>query len=171
MEESSLFSTMEPQTTSTVRICPMNVRRLLYSSFDLANTILSIDLSQDWTNSTVRIQSTTKPSGCISLNDPSLWYHQQEDLLYSGFTGWQSTFMTDYVDLKNISIWTLKPDGTGSGAWTDAIPSRAKALASINRPSASLQAFGADSAWVLGGFDEYDPGQYPYLPSMVHFNM
>ena len=38
----------------------------------------------------------------------------------------------------------------------------------MNRPERPFQAFGDDSAWVLGGFDEYDPNN---LPSMVHFNM
>jgi len=139
--------------------------------FCLANTILSIDLSQSWTNSSVKVHSTSKPAGCVSLNEPSLWYHQQEDVLYSGFAGWQSNFDPDEINLNNISIWTFKPDGSGSGAWKDLIPSGSTALSSINRPEQGFQAFGDDSAWVLGGFDKYDPGQYPYLPSMVHFNM
>ena len=79
--------------------------------------------------------------------------------------------MTEELDLNNISIWTFAPDGSGSGAWKDVIPSGATALSSLNRPSQGLQAFGNDSAWVLGGFDEYDPNQYPYLPSIAHFNM
>ena len=137
----------------------------------LANTILSIDLSQDWTNSSVRIISTAKPAGCASLNGPSLWYNPPEGVLYSGFAGWQSLFSTEYIDINNISIWTFTPDGAGSGAWKDVIPPGSTALASLNRPEQTFQAFGNDSAWVLGGFDEYQPGQYPYLPSMVHFNM
>ena len=80
--------------------------------------------------------------------------------------------MTESINLNNISIWTFTPDGTGSGAWKDVLPVGSKALGSINRPEQVFQASGADSAWVLGGFDEYDtPDQYPYLPSMVHFNM
>lgn len=143
--------------------------------FGLANTLLSIDLSQNWTNSSVKIHSTSKPVGCSSLNGPSLWYHQQEDVLYSGFAGWLSTFDpnwdTDNNNLNNISIWTFKPDGTGSGAWKEVISPQSSALSSINRPEQGLQAFGDDSAWVLGGYDSYQPGQYPYLPSMVQFNM
>jgi len=149
------------------------VRRFpIFTDFHvLANTILSIDLSQSWTNSTVKILSTAKPTGCASLNGPSLWYNPQEGALYSGFAGWASNFVTKDSSLNNISIWTFTPDGTGSGAWKDVIPSGSPALASLNRPSQVFQAFGDDSAWVLGGFDSYDPGQYPYLPSMVHFNM
>lgn len=85
-------------------------------------------------------------------------------MLYSGFAGWKSNFNAEYIDI-NISIWTFTPDGTGSGAWRDVIPSGSTALASINRPEHSFQAFGNDSAWVLG---KYDPS---YMPSMVHFNM
>ena len=137
----------------------------------LANTILSIDLSQNWTNSTVQIISTAKPAGCASLNSPSLWYNPPEDVLYSGFGGWQSPFNTEDIDLNNISVWTFTPDGTGSGAWRDVIPSGSTALASINRPEQSFQAFGNDSAWLLGGYDKYGPDRHSYLPSMVHFNM
>jgi hypothetical protein len=80
--------------------------------------------------------------------------------------------MTTSIDLNNLSIWTFTPDGTGSGAWKDVLPSGSMAFGSINRPEQVFQASGADSAWVLGGFDKYDtPNQYPYLPSMVHFNM
>lgn len=107
----------------------------------------------------------------MSLNAPSLWYHQPEGVLYSGFAGWRSAFTNEQIDLNNISIWTFTPDRTGSGAWKDIIPSGSTALSTINRPEQGFQAFGNDSAWVLGGFDKYDYGQYPYLPSMVQFNM
>lgn len=136
----------------------------------LANTILSIDLSLSWTNSTVRIQSTAKPSNCPSLNGPSLWYNQEESVFYTGFAGWLPNFRNDDATM-DPSIWTFEPDGTGSGAWNEIISSGASALRSLNRPEQAYQAFGGDSAWVLGGFDQYDPGQYPYTASMVHFNM
>ena len=80
--------------------------------------------------------------------------------------------MTESINLNNISIWTFTPDRAGSGAWNNVLPVGSKALASINRPEQVFQASGDDSAWILGGFDEHGgPGQYPYLPSMVQFNM
>ena len=154
--------------------CKLRVKRRKQACADhlcSASTVLSIDLSRDWTNATVQIHSTSKPDGCVSLNHPSFWYHAQEDVIYSGFAGWQSTFDTNQVDLNNISIWTFKPDGTGSGAWNDVLPAGSTALSSINRPEQSFQAFGDDSGWVLGGFDKYQPQQYPYLASMTQFNM
>ena len=119
----------------------------------------------------MKIFSNAKPAGCVSLNSPSLWYHEPEGLLYSGFAGWQSKFMEEEIDMNNISIWTFASNGTGSGAWKDIIPSGSAALASLNRPNQAFQAFGDDSAWVLGGSDSFMPGGYPYLPSIVHFNM
>lgn len=62
---------------------------------DPASTLLSIDLSQNWTNPTVAMQSTTKPIGAPNLNSPSLWYHDSENLIYSGFAGWNSSFGDD----------------------------------------------------------------------------
>lgn len=78
-------------------------------------------------------------------------------------------FITEDINFNNIAIWNF--DGTGSGAWKDVIPSGSIALVSISRLEQSFQAFGNDSAWVPGGFDNYDPRQYPYMPSMVRFNM
>lgn len=54
--------------------------------------------------------------------------------------------MTEELDLNNTSIWTFAPDRTGSGTWKNVIPSGARALASLYRPSQALHAFGNDSA-------------------------
>ncbi len=133
--------------------------------------MLAIDLSQDWINSTVTIRSITKPSGVPILDSGSLWYHEAEGLLYTGFAGQPSQFNKDPT-LPPQTIWTFKPDGTGSGAWNEAISAQAASLKEIVQPVGSLMAYGPDTAWSLGGSlstsDPYRVGAA--LPGLVEFN-
>ena len=136
--------------------------------------MLSIDLTQNWTNATVAIQSNTKPDGAPNLNSPSLWYHESENLIYSGFTGWTSSFGNDPT-LPSLSLWTFQPDGTGSGAWSEAITAESSTWSQLTRPVEPLMAFGSKSAWVLGGIISgwIIPTLQPrdFIPGMVHFDM
>lgn len=139
----------------------------------LASTLLSIDLSQNWTNATVVIQSTTKPDGAPNLNGPSLWYHESEDLIYSGFAGWNSSF-GDGPNLPPLSLWTFKPDDTGSGAWNQIISAQSSVWAGLARPGQPLMAFDSTSAWVLGGTTSAwigGDGSKDLIPGIVEFDM
>lgn len=140
----------------------------------LANALLSINLSQNWTNMSVAMTPNVKPTGVPSLNRPSLWYNEQEGVLYTGFAGDTSSFGNS-PSLPPQSVWSFKPDGAGSGSWNEVISSDASALSGITQPCAGLTAYGPDSAWYLGGFlaedgDEYNP-HTQWLPGMVEFDM
>ena len=139
----------------------------------LASTLLSIDLSKNWTNATVAIQSTTKPDGVPNLNSPSLWYHEAEDLIYSGFAGWNSTF-GDEPEIPPLSLWTFKPDGSGSGIWNETIAANSSVWSQLTRPGQPLMAVGPINAWVLGGITtEWGDWASPenLIPGMVQFDM
>ncbi len=137
-----------------------------------ASTLLSIDLSQNWTNATVTIQSNNKPNGVPNLNNPSFWYHEEEDLIYSGFSGWNSVY-GDRPRLPPLSLWTFKPDGTGTGVWNEVMDSSSPAWGSLTRPSLPLTAYGSNTALVLGGTNK--PFDYPspqnLLGGMIQFHM
>lgn len=142
-----------------------------------ASTILSIDLSQTWSNSTVTIHSTSKPKGVPNLMYPSLWYDKQADLLYSGFTGRASSF-GDAPKPPPFSLWSFKPDGTGSGSWNEVIDSGSPVWDSVTRPCEPMMAFGSDSAYVLGGVENSQTAlaaaslehDIP-IPGLIQFNM
>ena len=141
----------------------------------LANALLSINLSQNWTNASVTIMPNVKPTGVPSLNQPSLWYHEQEGVLYTGFAG-DTSFFGNHPALPPQSVWSFKPDGTGSGSWDEVIRSNTSALSGITQPCAGLTAYGPDSAWYLGGFPaedgfEWNPSNMQWLPGMVEFDM
>ena len=143
----------------------------------LANALLSISLSQNWTNASVTMTPNVKPTGVPSLNRPSLWYHEQEGVLYTGFAG-DVSFFGNSPPLPPQSVWSFKPDGTGSGSWNQVISSDASVLSGIIQPCAGVTAYGPDSAWYLGGFPashgfplNLDPSSQVWIPGMVEFNM
>jgi len=137
---------------------------------DLADSLLAIDLSQDWRNSTVVIQSITKPGGVPNLNYPSLWYHEKENVLYSGFTGSTSSFGDSPSLPASLSLWAFKPDGTGSGSYTEVIKGdNTSAWGKLVRPDLAAQAYGPDNAYIIGGIQSGSSSSY--LSGMVTFDM
>lgn len=139
--------------------------------YQLSSTLLAIDLSRNWTNATVVIQSIPKPSGLPSLNYPSLWYHESEDLLYTGFTGSESGIGKQIS--HPLSLWSFKPDGTGSGTWDQVIDSKSSVWGPLVRPAAPLMAYSANTALVLGGDREFFKPVSPQtlMSGMVEFDM
>lgn len=135
-----------------------------------ASTLLSIDLSQDWTNASVVFQSIPKPDGVPNLDGPSLWYHDEEDVLYTGFTGTNTSFGGPR-DLPPLSLWTFKPDGAGSGAWKEVINATSPTWDSLTRPRYPLQAHGSNSAWILGGNNLPSESPTPIGENIVDFDM
>ena len=96
------------------------------------------------------VQSTAKPSSVPSLNDPSLWYYEAKDLLYTGFTGYNSSIGNQLF--HPLSLWSFKPDGARIGAWDQAIVSTSSVW---EPPAASLMAYSPNTALVLGGDREF----------------
>ena len=136
-----------------------------------ANTILSIDLSQNWTNATVAIHSTTKPNGVPSLNHGSLWYDESTELLYTGYTGTSSSFdINSDPQPPDESVWTFKPDNFGSGTWNQTIFSNASIWNVFKRTNRGYQAYGNGSAYILGGTDLLLYGK-DIISGMIKFDM
>lgn len=137
-----------------------------------ATTLLSVDLSQNWINGSVVIQSNPKPSGVPNLNSPSLWYDQYTGLIYSGFAGWNSTF-GDRPDLPPLSLWSFKPDGTGDGFWNQVIGSSSPVWQGVVRPAEPLTASSLTTALLLGGTDKPYENSSPenLLRGMVQFDI
>ena len=119
-------------------------------------------------NATVVLNPTTKPSGTPNLNSGALWYHQSEGVIYGQFEGQSSD--PDYdsnPEPPPLSLWSFKPDGSGSGEWSSTIAKGSPALKNIERPGRALSASGSSNAWTLGGQDSDDN----LLPGMIEFDM
>ena len=136
-----------------------------------ANSILSIDLSGDWVNATVAIQSTTKPNGAPSVDGGALWYDEATPLLYTGYTGAIAVLGPNAtMALPPESIWTFRPDNLGSGSWNQIISPSDPVWNTIVRTQRGYQAYGNGSAYVLGGYNINLSGHYIY-PGMIEFEM
>ena len=113
-----------------------------------------------------------KPPNVPTLMNPSLWYDEMNNLLYTGFSGWNSSF-GDKPNMPPLSLWSFKPDGTGDGFWNETIGSDSPIWKSLTRTSTALMAQSQDVAIVLGGTTE--PHTYPsttnLLRGMVQFDM
>ena len=100
-------------------------------------------------NATVVLHSTNKPSGFPQLSSPSFWWDERDNVFYSGATGRTSFFHAP----KNppLSLWAFKPDRTGSGAWTEVLPTGDDAWVNVIRTAYGYQASAGNTALVLGG--------------------
>ena len=117
------------------------------------------------------LQSTAKPSGLPNLDNPSLWYYEADDLLYTGFTGYYSGICSFQID--PLSLWSFKPDGTGSGAWNQIFGPNSSVWEPLTRTGGSLMAYSQAKALMLGGDISYDKPVSPQtlLSSAVEFDM
>ncbi|KAL8738474.1 MAG: hypothetical protein Q9181_000730 [Wetmoreana brouardii] len=135
------------------------------TAYQYSSTILSIDLSQDWVNQTIVFHSTNKPPSAPDLSVTSLWYDEDNNIFYTGFTGRASDF-GDSPETPPLSLWSFRPDGTGSGSWKEEIGTADPAWNHLTRPCSGYTAAGSHRALVLGGV-----AQNQLLPGIVHFDM
>ncbi|KAL8674468.1 MAG: hypothetical protein Q9168_001133 [Polycauliona sp. 1 TL-2023] len=127
-------------------------------------------------NSTVVLQSTNKPSGAPQLSLPSLWWDERDKVFYSGVTGRTSYFGSD--DPPPLSLWSFKPDGTGSGSWAEVIPSTDTAWKNLTRTTDGYQTSDGGIGLVLGGVttsrtspDTEEISQDTLQPGLLEFDM
>lgn len=119
------------------------------------NTTHGIDLSKDWTNSTLSLVETTRPSDAVALLAESLWFDDTQNAIYC-FGGFRS-FAT--LALKSLgppveSIWGFKQNDEGSAAWHEVIGpvSTTPFPSNIHRMARGMSASDGNRAYYLGGF-------------------
>ncbi|KAL8907939.1 MAG: hypothetical protein Q9171_005655 [Xanthocarpia ochracea] len=144
--------------------------------YKYSSSTLSIDLSRDWVNATVVLQSTNKPPGVPQLSYPSMWWDERDKLFYSGAIGRVSVFPTP--DPPPLSLWSFKPDGTGSGTWGEVIPAGDAAWENLTRTTYGYQASDGNTALVLGGAttsktspETLDASRDTLQPGLLQFDM
>lgn len=127
----------------------LTVETMVYPNSSVANSLLSIDLSQDWTSDSVRFDSTSKPSGAANLAGGGLWVDETDGVLYTGFAGTKSNF-GDNADQPQ-GLWSFKPDGTGGGTWQNLNNTADKTFTEQPRPYKGKTASGNGFGYFLGG--------------------
>lgn len=122
------------------------------------------------------LKSTSKPNGVPNLSQGSLWYDEKSGLLYTGFTGRSSNYNSPQI--YPLSLWSFKPDGTGSGSWNEEINSDDPIWNRLTRPLRGFDGQGAGNAFVLSGVatgltsqETEDAENDILLPGLVKFDM
>ena len=92
----------------------------------IENETLGIDLSSSWTNASLTMISTSRPSNAVPLNFQTLWWSPARKVIfcYGGEISLPNASATvdDLLDrVPTESIWQFAPFGNGSGTWTEAI--------------------------------------------------
>ena len=134
----------------------------------------AIDLSSDWTNSTVVVQTIAKPSNVPDLVKAGLWYDNQSNIVYSGFAGRQSYINNETGSLPEypLGIWSNVPDGVDNTTFNTAIASTDALWQSLIRPCSGLISYGGGKGYVLGGSSAPDirDDSVPAISGMLEFD-
>lgn len=137
-------------TFNTVRLLTNKSSSLQHhSNSTLANSLLSIDLTEDWTSDSVRFDSTSKPSGAANLDGGGIWVDETEGVLYTGFAGTKSNFGDNANQPQGL--WSFKPDGKGGGTWQNLNSTADKTFTEKPRPFKGKVASGNGVGYFLGG--------------------
>ena len=114
---------------------------------------LSLDLTQDWTNDTITYNTIIKPAGMPLLRSGTLWYDESKNVLYTGFTGWNTTYclLNDSKIDVDPSLWSLTLDDQGGGQWGQVIDSETFSGLGILQAILPATASGSKQAWSFGG--------------------
>ncbi|KAK8209585.1 hypothetical protein IWZ01DRAFT_323890 [Phyllosticta capitalensis] len=121
-----------------------------------SNTLLALDLREDWTNDTVSFISNAKdlPAGSNPSTAPSLlygnglWYDDDTGYLYTGFSG-----LRYYSGAAGwpMELTVFKTDGEGGGTWATALNASTNAFNDMIRPMHPAVAAGNGKGYALGG--------------------
>jgi len=120
-------------------------------TYQYSSTLIAIDLSKDWVNSSVMLNSISKPAGAPDLVQGGVWVDQDAGILYNGFAGRGSAFGDNAF--QPHGLWSFKPDGNGGGSWSN-LNSTDQNFTTAIRPFESLVASGGGAGYVLGGLYE-----------------
>ena len=124
----------------------------------LATSLEVIDLSNDWTNSTLQIQSIPKLSGVPDLVKAGLWYDPAADTLYSGFAGRSSYIGNETGQIPDypLGVWQYGPVNSGSATFRPTIASTDALWDTLIRPCSGLITYTGSKGYVIGGADALD---------------
>lgn len=138
----------------------------------IENFTSGIDLSKDWTNSSLDLTRTERPPHISPLNSAALWFDDDRKIFYS-FGGIKSD-VTEYLATLSIpspSIGKFTPNGQGGGVWVEA-------MGLVGRPfpqGITPQSNGAtvsdgSTAYALGGWTRNDHLAKLWAPGLLSFD-
>ncbi|KAK4679254.1 hypothetical protein QC764_202530 [Podospora pseudoanserina] len=132
--------------------------------YQYSNTLLSIDLSKDWPNDTIDIQSSSKPEGVPNLRNGGIWVDEKNGVLYTGFAGTEP-FFGDGA-LCSQGLWSFVPNGSGGGDWRNLNDTADPGFVNLPRPYKGQTSSGDGRGFFLGGVISNETGQETTLSNL-----
>ena len=83
------------------------------------NSTCGLDLSKNWTNSSVILTCTERSAKALALKSEALWFNEKQNSIYC--FGGDMSFATPYGPTPFQSIWAFTPDGNGTGNWREVL--------------------------------------------------
>ncbi|KAL2136779.1 hypothetical protein VTI74DRAFT_1431 [Chaetomium olivicolor] len=137
-------------------------------AYEYSNTLISIDLTQDWTIGFVPLSSIPKPLAVPSPRYGGLWVDRKGGVLYAGFAGTKSFFADQ--QLPQQALWSFTPVDSGEGVWKRLNQSADAWFSTQPRSFGGQVASGDGYGFLLGGFVENDSGTNVTLGRLVTYN-
>ncbi|KAK8248308.1 hypothetical protein HDK77DRAFT_224807 [Phyllosticta capitalensis] len=107
------------------------------------NDTLYIDMSKDWTNSSVEIKTVYKDDTIPKSSWPGLWPKGDDSFLF-----WAGESISNNY---SQGLWQFTANSTGGGTWASADPGDARSFHKLTRPSVGLVAATNTTGYYLGG--------------------
>ncbi|KAK4169165.1 hypothetical protein QBC43DRAFT_284419 [Cladorrhinum sp. PSN259] len=134
-----------------------------------ADIMVSIDLRKDWTNESVTLRSSPKPTNVLSLKNGGIWVGHNKGVLYTDFSGTESTFGDNIIYLQGL--WSFTPDGSGGGSWENLNKTANPSFVDLPRPYINQVASGNGLGFFLKRFVGNDTSKYTTLSSLTTYNL
>lgn len=136
--------------------------------YQYSDSLLYIDISTDFSPSSVTVASIEKPDGVANLVQGGLWVDDDAGTLYTGFAGFGST-LGDEAE-QSQGLWSFQPGSDSSdGTWTNLNDTADSFFTTGKRPFGAPVASGNGTAFLLGGLDVFGKWHVP-VSGLVSYN-
>ncbi len=126
---------------------------------------MGLDLSKDWTNTSLTLIRTERPRPAYSRSSQALWFDSERNVIYC-FGG------DNPIDKENSpppfdAIWSFTPDGNGGGTWREAVGLAGEKPfpSDIYSAAFGMSAGDNNAGYYLGGFSSERTS--PWIPEAI----
>ena len=122
------------------------------TTFVIANSTYSIDISSSWTNATVNIKQIDKTIDNGAFNYPALWPALDNSSFYS-YNG-ETSYINEPINIGSNKLYKFISDDSGGGQWSedDQIYTASSNFTSLVRVARFASACGPDACYAVGGW-------------------
>ena len=136
--------------------------------YQYSDSLIYIDVTADFSPSSVTVASIDKPDGVSNLVQGGLWVDGDAGTLYTGFAGFGPALGDEAEQPQGL--WSFQPDSDGSdGTWTNLNDTTDTFFTTDKRPFGAPVASGNGTAFLLGGLDVFGTWHIP-VSGLLSYN-